>query len=270
MILEQNNLNQILETAVTAARLAGQKAMREIDSARITIKNNSELVTQLDSQCQRLIIDHVQKTYPDDGFICEEGDNGKIFKQNPRGRDCCWWVIDPIDGTNNFAHRILIFTVSIGVMYKGEPIVGVIYDPATDSMFTAIKGRQAQLNGRPITAGDESLNKFASLTIDSYFDHGIPSWAEQLMMRTRFRDLGTTALHLAYLAKGSFIATVLQKPKLWDVAAGAVIAESAGAVVTDWDGKKIFPYDIEAYNGQSLQILAANKTVHPEILQLLK
>jgi myo-inositol-1(or 4)-monophosphatase len=270
MVLEQKDLSGMLETASVAARLAGQHAMEELSFLKVSIKNDNELVTQADAQCQQIIINQIKEAYPDHGFIAEEGDGGGIFKQPPRGDELFWWAIDPIDGTNNYARQLLLFTVSIAVMHKGEPIVGVIFEPATDSMFTAVKGGQAQLNGRRITAGEEVMNAFSSVGLDSHFDEGVPGWACEIMRKTRFRNLGTTALQFAYVAKGSLIATIANRPKLWDIAAGALIAEAAGAVVSDWQGGKIFPVDLDGYQGREFRVITANRKVHAEILQLMK
>ena len=90
------------------------------------------------------------------------------------------------------------------------------------------------------------------------------------MQRTRFRNLGTTALQLAYVAKGSLIGTVVTCPKLWDIAAGVLIAETAGAIVSDWNGGKIFPMDLDSYEGQTMQVIAANKKTHAELLGMVK
>ncbi len=260
----------MLETAIVAARLGGQRAMEEINFIKASLKTSSELVTQTDARCQKIIVDRIKENYPDHGFIAEEGDEGGIFKQPPRGAERLWWVIDPIDGTNNFAHRMLLFTISIAVMYEGKPIVGVIFDPATDSMFTAVKDSEAQLNGRRINASQESMDKFSSVGLDSHFGNGVPGWAREIIQQTRFRNLGTTALQLAYVAKGSLIATIVNCPKLWDIAAGLLIAEAAGAIASDWQGGKIFPIDLENYEGEELPAVAANKKVHPQILKLLK
>jgi myo-inositol-1(or 4)-monophosphatase len=260
----------MLETASAAARLAGQRAMEELSTTAVSIKNNSELVTQADAQCQQIIINQIRQVYPDHGFIAEEGEKGRMFKQPPRGDELLWWAIDPIDGTNNYAHQLLLFTVSIAVMHEGEPIVGVIFEPATDSMFTAVKDGEAQLNGRRITAGEEKMGVFSSVGLDSHFDEGVPGWACEIMQKTRFRNLGTTALQLAYVAKGSLVATIVNRPKLWDIAAGAVIAEAAGAVVSDWNGGEIFPVDLDSYQGQELRVIAANKKVHKELLKIIK
>jgi myo-inositol-1(or 4)-monophosphatase len=271
MVLEQRSLSRMLETGIVAARLAGQRAMEEINFIKASIKSNkSEMVTETDARCQQIIVDRIKETYPDHGFIAEEGGKEKIFKQPPRGAEHLWWVIDPLDGTNNFAHRMLFFTISIAVMYEGEPIVGVIFEPATESMFTAVKGREAQLNGRRITAGKEKMDKFSSVGLDSHFDNKVPGWSCEIMLRTRFRNLGSTALQLAYVAKGGLIATIHSCPKLWDMAAGALIAETAGAVVSNWQGDKIFPVDLDGYEGQEFQVLIANKKVHAELLGLLK
>lgn len=268
--MEQKDLSRMLETAIVAARLGGQRAMEEIEYTKTSIKNTTELVTQADARCQKIIIDRIKENYPDHGFIAEEGDGGKMFKQPPRGEELLWWIIDPIDGTNNFAHRLLLFAVSIGIMYEGEPIIGVIFEPATDSMFTAVVGGEAQLNGRRITASDDAMDKFASVGLDSHFDSGVPAWTCELIQRTRFRNLGTTALQLAYVAKGSMVATIANTPKLWDFVAGLVIAEAAGAVVTNWQGQRILPIDMESYQGQEYQIITASEKTHPQIVELLK
>jgi myo-inositol-1(or 4)-monophosphatase len=260
----------MLETAIVAARLAGQRAMEEIKFLKVSIKNDSELVTQADARCQQIIVDRIKETYPDHGFLAEETSEGDIFKQTPRATEPIWWVIDPIDGTNNFAHGMLLFTISIAVMYQGQPIVGVIFEPATDSMFTAVKDGEAQLNGRRINASKESMDKFSSIGLDSHFDKGVPRWASKIIQQSRFRNLGTTALQLAYVAKGGLAGTIVNCPKVWDIAAGLLIAQAAGAIASDWQGGKIFPIDLENYEGKELPIVAGNKKVHPQILQLLK
>ena len=271
MVMEQSDLSQMLETAIVAARLAGQKAMEDIDFVKASYKNNnSEIVTQTDIRCQELIVARIKETYPDHGFIAEEGPQGGIFKQTPRGAEQVWWVIDPIDGTNNYARRIPIFAISIAAMFEGLPIVGVIFEPATDSMYTAVENGQAQLNDRRISASEEVMDKFSSVGLDTHIGSEIPPWMRELMLKTRFRSLGSTALQLAYVAKGGFIATIHAEPKLWDIAAGALIAEAAGAVVTDWQGNKIFPVNLDSYQGQKFPTVAANRKVHSQIIELIK
>jgi myo-inositol-1(or 4)-monophosphatase len=269
MKLEPKDLSKMLETAIVAARLAGQRAIEEINFTKASIKNNNEMVTQADARCQKIIIDRIKETYPDHGFIAEEGEQGQIFKQSPRGEQKFWWIIDPIDGTNNFAHRMLLFTVSIAVMHEGWPIVGVIFEPATDAMFTAVKGGRAQLNARHITAGSEQISEFASIGIDSHWPQQIPTWAQEIMRQTRFRNLGSAALQMAYVANGALIATVINQAKLWDIAAGALIAQTAGAIISDFKKAPIFPIDLETYNGQKFKLLAANTKTHAPLIELI-
>jgi myo-inositol-1(or 4)-monophosphatase len=270
MELEQKDLSSMLETAIVAARLAGQRAMEEINYTRATVKKPGELVTQADANCQKIIIDRIKENYPDHGFIAEEGESGKIFKQSPRGNEKIWWVIDPIDGTNNFAHGMLLFAVSVAAMHEGEPIVGAIFDPATESMFTAVKNGEPQLNGRKIDTGENAMDELSSVGLDSHFEKGVPEWTYEIIKLTRYRNLGTTAMQLAYVAKGGLVGTIANTPKLWDIAAGVFIAEAAGAKVTDWQGGKIFPIDLESYEGSTFQTVVANQKVHPQIIEMIK
>ena len=269
MSLNKINLNLMLETAVAAARLAGRLALKEQNHLKVSVKNGDEIVTQADGLCQQLIIKKIGDRFPEHGFIAEEGKGGKIFKQPPKNSQQIWWVIDPIDGTNNFAHRMPLFSVSIAAMKDGYPIAGVIYEPATDSMFTAIKDGVARLNGKRICATDEPLGRFSSVALDSYFDKKVAAWACKILQMTKFRNLGSTAIHLAYTAKGSLAAGIFSHAKLWDIAAGALIAESAGAVVSDWNGEQIFPVNLDSYSGQRFKVVAANKKAHSKIIKLI-
>jgi myo-inositol-1(or 4)-monophosphatase len=268
MDINQVDLNWMLEVASVAARLAGQRAMEEINFTKSSVKNSAELVTQTDLRCQKIIIDRIKENYPDHGFIAEEGDSGKLFKQAPRGQPI-WWVIDPIDGTNNYAHRILSFTVSVAAMYEGRSIVAAIFEPATESMFTAVKDGPALFNTTTIAAADETLTEYASVAVDSHFDNRFTPAVCDLIRKTRFRNFGTTALHLAYVGKAGLVGMMASNAKLWDIAAGSLIVERAGGIVTDWQDRTLFPVDTDSYNGAPFDILAANKTTHPQLLKLL-
>jgi len=269
MAIGNKELEKMLQTAASAAKLAGRKALDQINSISASVKNNNELVTGADAACQQIIIDTIRKEFPDAGFIAEEGKDGAMFRQEPKGNEKIWWVIDPIDGTNNFVHKILSFTVSIAAMHDGSPIAGVVYEPTAEAMFAAVKGEKAKLNDKEITAGDEGINRFASIGLVGRFEEGVPKWACSLMEKTKFRNFGTTALHIAYVASGSLAASLISYPKLWDIAAGDLIAEQAGAIVTDWKGEKIFPVDLENYNKGTFQVLAANKKAHAQILKMI-
>jgi len=270
MTLEHSDISRMLEVAVVAARLAGQRAMEKLKYVKTSIKKGDEIVTEADYLCQRLIIDRIKETYPDHGFIAEEGDGDQMLKQPPRTADPVWWLIDPIDGSNNYAHGLLCFTVSIAVIYQGRPVAGVIFEPATESMFTAAKDADAQLNASRITVSDEDINKFASFGIDSHFKPEMAGAVNEVMRRTKFRNLGSAALQLAYVAKGALVGTLSINAKLWDIAAGAFLIETAGGIVTDLAGNKVFPLDLENYTGQEYHILAANKKTHAQLLKIFK
>ena len=260
----------MLSAAMTAARQAGTEALAQLGSAKSSVKNNTELVTETDRRCQALIVKHIASAFPEHGFIGEEGDEGQLFKQYPTGPAGVWWVIDPIDGTNNFAQGMPQFAVSIGAMERGYPVAGVIYHPATDTCFTALQHGTPQENGRPIQARSQALHEYASVGLDSHFGNTIPDWISHIMTRLRYRNLGTTALHLAYVAKGGYAAMVASTPKLWDIAAGGLLAQNAGAVVTDWQGHPIWPQDLATYQGQALPVVAGALEAHHEIIELIR
>jgi len=272
--MESRYLSQMLETAVVAARLAGRHALEQMEYARSSVKGTQyrELVTQVDGQCQKIAVDRIREAFPDHGFICEEGEGNAIFKMVPHGGSDLWWCIDPIDGTNNYAHGLPIFAVSIAVMHQGRPIVGAVFDPATESMFTAVQGDHARLNERTITVSDETMNEFSHVGIDSHFDWlgNDADWTRKIMAATRFRDIGSTALQAVYVAKGALIATLQPGPKLWDIAAGAIIVEAAGGLVTDFQGNPIFPVALDSYDGGKFKTLIGNKAAHAELLQLIR
>jgi myo-inositol-1(or 4)-monophosphatase len=269
-MFDKKVLNKMLVTAVDAARLAGKRSMKEMEHIKVSVKSADQLVTQADGLCQQIIIDRIKSEFPDDGFIGEEGKGGDLFKQFPTGKSKTWWIIDPIDGTTNFAKGMPLFAVAVGAITEGQAVVGVIYEPATDSMFTGVKDGEAKFNGKTIHVSEDGFNQFSSVGTDSYFDGGVPKWVIALMERARSRSLGSSCLQLAYLAKGSLIAIVFNRPKIWDIAAGIVIAESAGAIISNWKGKKLFPFDCEKYVGHEIATVGANKEVYEEILNFLK
>ena len=270
MSLEHSDISKMLEVAAVAARLAGQRAMEDIKYITPEIKNGSEIVTQADRNCQKIIIDRIKENYPDHGFIAEEGEDGGPLFQPPRSSTPIWWIIDPIDGTNNYSHGILDFAVSIAAVYNGYPIVAAIFDPATESMYTAAKDTDAQLNFSRINTSDEDIDRYASFGIDSHFSCDQADAVARMIKETRFRNLGSTALHLAYIAKGAMIGCMTTTTKIWDIAAGTLIIENAGGIVTDQNGKPIFPIDnLQEAAKKPHMVLAANKKTHEKLIKIL-
>jgi len=269
MKLSYTEVSRLLETAVVAARLAGSRAMEELRYTRATVKNDNELVTQADPICQKIIVDQIREVYPDHGFIAEEGAEGKMMKLTPRSSDF-WWVIDPIDGTNNFANGLLCFTVSIAAFYEGRPVVGVIFEPATDSMYMAAEGMEAQLNGSRIQVCRQEIGPFTSFGIDAHCNPAQEPGIIEMFKQTRIRCLGSAALHLAYVAKGAMVGAICCSTKLWDLAAGTILIERAGGLVDPLDRDQLYPIDLHAYEGQKLAILTSAPQTRERLLELFK
>lgn len=269
MKISNMQIANMLETASAAARLAGQKSMELFGYNKKINKSADEIVTNADPICQDLIISRIKEVFPDHGFIAEEGKDGNIFKQVPRGEPF-WWIIDPIDGTNNYANKVYEFCTSVAVMYEAKPVAGAIFQPCSDLMFTASINTDAQLNGSTIKCSSQDLSIFTSAAVDSLFPDGVPSWVNKIMTKVRFRNLGTTALHLAYVASGAFCGAITESPRLWDIAAGMIILQQAGALLTDLNGNKIDNINPEEYNGKKFDILAAAPNVQQEILNIIK
>ena len=263
------DLQTLLTQAECAARLAGKEALAKMGSTQTSIKNNVELVTEADRLCQEIIIETLSEAFPQHGFVGEEGDQGRLFKQPPTGGEDLWWIIDPIDGTNNYAVGIPQFSVSIGALFEGRPVVGVIYDPSTQDLFTGTDGGETQANGRTCRVRDQQLDRFANLALDNHFGQTLPAWVGEVIVRSRFRNVGSAALHLAYVAKGGYCAMIGCTPKLWDLAAGALLAENAGAIVTDWHNQPLWPLDVRAYEGTPLPCVTATPRVHRELMDLM-
>ncbi len=270
MLTEQQR-QTMLQVAFAAAHRAGHHALSQVHRAQASIKDGTtgqELVTQVDQECQDLIVSTLQGAFPLHGFLGEEGQHGMTHLA-PQSKPGITWVIDPIDGTNNFAHQVGLFAISIGALYEGRPVVGVIYDPVQDKMYGAAETGPATCNGCVLACGSEPMNSFTSIAIDSHFGESFPAWMGHLMTQCRFRNLGTTALHLALTASGGFVASVQIMPKLWDIAAGVLIAERAGALVSRWDGGPLWPIDLQSYQGGPLPCLVGNPTAHQAVVEEL-
>jgi myo-inositol-1(or 4)-monophosphatase len=149
-------------------------------------------------------------------------------------------------------------------------VAGVIYDPTANLMFTAVRGGPARMNDQTLSAGDDPISSFVSIGLDSHWGNTPPPWLMPILLKTRFRNLGTTALQIAYVAKGGMVGTIVNVPKLWDIVGGAAIAEAAGAVVTDWQGRPLWPMDPAGYTGTPIPCVVANPTTHKQILQLMQ
>ncbi len=228
----------------------------------IHYKGAIDLVTEFDRRSEAYILGEIRRRFPGHRILSEE--SGELA-----GGDCCAWYVDPLDGTVNFAHGVPLFCVSIAYAEDGVLRLGAIYDPVADECYTAERGRGAWLNGQPlrVSAVDE-LDKSLLVTGFPYDVRTNP--ANNLDEYVRFtlcsqavRRLGSAALDLAYVAAGRFDGFWELRIHAWDIAAGGLIAQEAGAVVTNINGDPDFLAPPQS-------VLAANPFIHPQMLAVLK
>ncbi len=259
-----------LALATDLARGAGELIAGQYEQVlRIDRKSKRDVVTDVDYRSEALVMDAIRSRHPDDAILAEE--SGHHARGRPGGRGK-WgtrtWVIDPLDGTVNYANGIPYFCVSVALVENGRPTVGVILDPLRGELFTAIADGPATLNGLPIHASEkDELGDFVvSLAI---IGRGGIARERRVAQAIRIpRRMGSAALALAYVGSGRFDAFVQNGGlSLWDIAAAGLIAERAGATVTDLRGG---PWWNTARRGASLSIVAAPSRHHGELLSLLR
>lgn len=259
-----------LAFSLELARNAGALLMDRYERLeRIDYKSARDVVTEADHLSEAMIVEAIQLRYPGDAILAEEtGEHRAVAGEAPtsgRGRA---WIVDPLDGTVNYANGIPVFCVSIGLVVDGIPAVGVIVDPTRGDVFAATNDGPATLNGRPVrTSGKEKLSDFViSMALSG---RSATSRARSVRRQVRIsRSMGSAALGLAYVASGRFDAFVQQGGlSAWDVAAAGLIAERGGARVTAMDGGPWFDL---ARRPQSIGILAAPPAHHGALLELIK
>ena len=234
---------------------------------RIDYKSKRDVVTNADYASERLVIDAIRARYPGDAILAEEsGEHAGVLREDGSGNRRTW-VVDPLDGTVNYANGIPYYCVSIGLVVDDRPSVGVVFDPARDDCYSATADGPALLNGEPITASDKEALSDYVVSLAVIGRGGLARERRIAPLIRIHRRMGSAALSLAYVANGRFDAFV-QNGGLspWDVAAAGLIAERAGAVVTDVNGG---PWWKPAVQGARASILAAPAGQHEPILALL-
>ena len=256
--------HEVLELARRLALEAGE-VQRERYETRFEVRTKSasiDLVTEVDHACEALIVDTLQAERPGDAILAEEG-GGEDRAGAP------WrWVVDPLDGTTNYAHGYPRFCVSIGVAHAGEPRVGVVYDPLLDEMFSAVRGEGATRNGRAIAVtpeknlGQAMLATGFAYDIHRSADDNIDHFASFAKSVRALRRDGSAALNLCYVACGRFDGFWELKLQSWDVAAGIVIVEEAGGRTSDFSGAG------SCSGGR--RVVASNSHIHDAMLEILR
>jgi len=254
--------SEYLRVAEDAAQIAGQyQKSRFASTLNIEMKGDKNLVTEVDKESERLIVEHLLSCFPDHDIIAEEWD----YRQSGSP---CRWIIDPLDGTTNYAHGYPWFCVSIGLEREGELVAGVIYNPVYDELFTATKGGGAYMNGNCLSVSTRTpLNNSLLGTGFPYDcatdpDNNFASFIAFQKSARGIRRAGAAALDLAYVAAGRLDGFWELKLRAWDVAAGVLIVREAGGMVTTFDGS--------AYDVFNDKIVASNGLIHDEMINMLR
>ena len=256
--------NRYLKVAIEAARRAGRYMMsRAGNYGKIHYKSNNtiNLVTEVDKKSEQIIINYIKKNFPGHGFLAEESGRQQ---RNAEYK----WIIDPIDGTTNYAHGLGVFCSSIGLEKNGSVIAGVVYDPSRDELFYAERNKGAYLNNKKIYASKiTDISKSLLVTGFAYNVKeakytNIENFKNFLLASQGVRRLGSAAIDLCYVACGRFDGFWEVGLNPWDTAAGSLIAEEAGAKLTDFKGGQYSVYDKE--------ILASNGKIHKQMLEVFK
>jgi myo-inositol-1(or 4)-monophosphatase len=255
-------MKDFLTVAIDAARRAGGILRENIHGTReITFKGDINLATEMDMRSERLVVETLLASFPGHGIIAEE-------ETQIRNESGFQWIIDPLDGTTNYAHGYPCFSVSIALEHEGEIIVGVVYDPMRDELFSARKGSGAVLNGKKIrVSGIDTLIKSLLATGFPYDrkvseKNNMDYFHDLLMASQEVRRDGSAALDLCYVASGRFDGFWELKLKPWDVAAGSLIVAEAGGMVSDLSGN--------AFALHAEEILASNGQIHGPMMETLR
>jgi myo-inositol-1(or 4)-monophosphatase len=253
---------QLLSVAIEAARAAGALLLNFARTGfRIEHKNPINLVTDADHAAEQCVIDHIRAQFPAHRILAEE--RGSVSHPPSRYQ----WVIDPLDGTTNFAHGFPAYGVSIGVEHDDQGLIGVVYDPTRDELFTAQAGSGAHLNGRPITVSATEQLDHALLVTGFAYDiretpnNNLDHFARFALKAQGLRRTGSAALDLCYVAAGRFDGFWEVKLSPWDMAAGIVILRAAGGKVTDFNGG--------AHSIYQPELVASNGRIHEAMLAVL-
>jgi len=259
-----------LDFALRLADRAGAVLMDHYERLeQIDYKSARDIVTEADHLSEALILEAIRARYPDDAILAEEtGEHRAVAGEAPTSGRGRVWIVDPLDGTVNYANGIPVFCVSIALVADGAPAVGVVVDPTRSDAFAAAADGPALLNGRPVRASDK--DKLSDFVISmGLAGRSAATRARNVRKAIRIsRSMGSAALALAYVANGRFDAFIQQGGlSAWDVAAAGLIAERSGATVTANDGGPWFDL---AHSPKSIGVIAAPAAHHAALLALVR
>jgi myo-inositol-1(or 4)-monophosphatase len=244
------------------ALLGGRLALERFHRAQVSVKSDGTLVTDADVAIQDALGREIARLFPTDGLVGEEGPIGE-----PRPPARYAWILDPIDGTDNFVRGMPGFAVSVGVLRDRMPFAGAVYDPIARWLFTACTGRGAWLNDRPLRVQSAASAAGALFAMRSPYAAGVPDFVESWLRRHRVRRFGSTALHLCYVALGGLDFVHDDRASLWDIAGAAPVLLEAGGVLSTDDGAPVFPITATLSGGEAIALLAGHPAAHAEAVR---
>lgn len=256
------DLNLIMEVATAAAYQSAQVLQNYLGgSYEIRKKSEKDLVTEADTASERVIRRTITRTFPQHSILAEESGLHA-------GSSDCMWIVDPLDGTTNFAHQLDVFCISIAFAHKGTIVAGVVLNPISGELFSAATHSGAKLNGQPIRIS--ATAHISESLLATGFPYDKVAHMDTLMARFKtflgacqgIRRMGSAALDLCFLACGRFDGYWEQNLKPWDTAAGMLIVNEAGGRVSDFSNQ---PFGIE-----KKEILATNGRIHADMLAVLQ
>jgi myo-inositol-1(or 4)-monophosphatase len=254
-------MKEFVDVAISAAKESGALLYENFGkSVELEYKADKSIVTALDKQSQRIILDKLHSSFPDHLIVAEEAD-----KQIKNAAGEYTWVIDPLDGTHNYIRGISSYGVSIGLIRGKEFLIGVIYLPHESALYVSEKGSGSYKNGRPIHVSDVSRIQNCTLSFDSGFRSAVEVKTSMLGKVApqvfNIRIFGASVRNLTYLAEGIVDAVIEFDDKLWDFAAGISLVLEAGGQVSDHSGAPFVP--------EFRNYLASNGNIHTQMLQLM-
>ena len=260
MKLSSANINVMVKACRKASKIL-IRDFGEIENLQVSLKGPGNFVTASDIKVEKILIDELQKARPTYSILSEEigeVNNDESFK----------WIIDPIDGTSNFLHGIPHFAISVGLEHNKEIICGIIYDPIKDEMFVAEKGNGSYLNNKRMRVSSRSKLKDCMICTGGprhESDDRELSLEEQKKFSSKvlvpIRKLGSASLDMAYVAMGRFDGFWQRDLSYWDIAAGIIIVQESGGIITDFKGESEYI--------KNKTILATNSKINEEMIEVL-
>ncbi len=255
-------MHPMLNIAIRAARAAGNIIIRHIDNIQdlpVNVKGRNDFVTEVDRQAEAIIIDSIRKAYPDHAIMAEESGS--------QGNNDYQWIIDPLDGTTNFLHGFPQYAVSIALQHKGTLTQAVVYDPLRQELFTTSRGHGAYLNDRRMRVSRQKYLEGALLGTgfpfreQQRFEYYLETFRKLSPLTAGIRRAGSAALDLAYVACGRLDGFWEFGLEQWDIAAGALLIEEAGGIISSINGNNYLT---------SGDIITGNPSIHSEIKKLIE